>query len=146
MELFDISWALDVFNKQDRNSFKLNVFCRCFLLRFVKESQPSWFSKGRKLLPQTWALGGRLETLESGISSAFQNEVVGPEYSGDMPQPTWRSAVDLSVNLGLSEALTLYPLPQHLLLWLDTRDSWADSSQDRRCGRHVRVQCSVSGR
>lgn len=41
--------------------------------------------------------------MESGIPSAFPDEVVGPEYLGDMPQPSWYSAVVLSINLGLCE-------------------------------------------
>lgn len=47
----------------------------------------------------------------SGTPSAFQGEVVGLEYSGDMPQPPWYSVMDLSINLRLSEALTLCLLP-----------------------------------
>lgn len=41
--------------------------------------------------------------MESGMPSAFPGEVVGPEYLGDMPQPSWYSAVVLSINLGLCE-------------------------------------------
>lgn len=49
--------------------------------------------------------------VESGIPSAFQHEVVGPQYSGDKSEPMWYSVVDPSINLGLSELLTLCPLP-----------------------------------
>lgn len=58
-----------------------------------KEASPPDFSAGR-------------EARDAGVwhSSAFQDEVVGPEYLGDVLQPTWYSAMDLSINLELSEA------------------------------------------
>lgn len=58
-----------------------------FFSVLLKRVNPPSFSKGRKLLPQTLALEGRLEMVESGMPSAFQDEVAGPEYSGDMCQP-----------------------------------------------------------
>lgn len=90
---------------------------------FVKESEPSWFPEGRKLPSQTLVLEGKLKMVESGIPSAFQHEVGGPEYSGDMSEPIWSSVVDLSMNPGLSEALTLCPLPSICPYCLETRDT-----------------------
>lgn len=91
-----------------------------FFSVLLRTINPLWFSKGRKLLPQTLALEGRLEMVESGTLPAFQDEVRGLEYSEVMPQPTRYLVVDLRINLGFSEALTLCPLPQYLLLWLET--------------------------
>lgn len=95
----DISWALDVFNKQNRNFFQLIVFCRCFLLCFVKESKPSVVFQEKETLTPDFSAGREISMVTSGTLSDFQDDMAGPEYSGDMPQPSWNSVVNLRVNL-----------------------------------------------
>ena len=104
------------------STFSLDAFFSVLL----KRVNPPWLPKGRKLPSETLVLEGQLKMLkmvESGIPSAFQHEVVGPEYSGDMSESMWYSVVDLSMNPGLSEALTLCPRPSIRWYHLETRDT-----------------------
>lgn len=110
------------------STFSIDAFCSVFL----RTVDPLWFSKGKKFLPQIFELEGMFEVMESGIPSAFEDKDTGPECSGHVPQPTWYSVVDLSVNQGL-----LCPLPRHLVLRLETHDTRHNSSQDLCCGRQA---------
>lgn len=64
----------------------------------LKKVHPPSFSKGEERLPQPSTREGLLEMSKSGTLFAFQDEVMGPEHSGDMPQSPWHPGVDLSIN------------------------------------------------
>lgn len=108
-----------------------------FFSVLLRKSKPSVVFQGKETLTPDFSAGREVRTVMSGAPSAFQGEVVGREYSGDMPQPAWYSVMDLSINLGLSEALNLCLLPQHLLVWPETCATRPDSSQDLHCERRA---------
>lgn len=108
-----------------------------FFSVLLRKSKPSVVFQGKETLTPDFSAGREVRTVMSGTPFAFQGEVVGLEYSGGMPQPPWYSLMDLSIHLGLSEALTLCLLPQHFLVWLETCDTRPDSSQDLHCERRT---------
>lgn len=108
-----------------------------FFSVLLRKSKPSVVFQGKETLTPDFSAGREVRTVMSGAPSAFQGEVVGLEYSGDMPQAAWYSVMDLSINLGLSEALNFCLLPQHLLVWPETCATRPDSSQDLHCERRA---------
>lgn len=115
---FNSTFSVDAF---------FSVLLRSRLVVFQRKETPLVdFSAGRKVSDDgvwhafclsRWGSGSRIFGRHASTQLVLSS---GPEY-----------------KLGTLWALTLCPVPQHLLLWLDTRDTRAESSQDFRIGGPV---------
>lgn len=111
MLLFDIFWALDGFNKQGRNSFKLCVFCKCFLLCFLKmrgERTIMVFQKKETPVFKPRNVRGKTKI------SAFQDEEAFPGWGGGARtclHTPWDLLAGMSRNLELPEARSVCQPP-----------------------------------
>lgn len=69
-----------------------------FFSVLLRKVNPLWFTREGNSSPD-FSAGREISMVTSGTLSDFQDDMAGPEYSGDMPQPSWNSVVNLRVNL-----------------------------------------------